>query len=140
MACNFSQQKGKRGEREVVQLLQPVVTRVYLDAGKEPPTLQRNTIQSHMGGFDLVGLDWLAPEVKRCETLNLNAWTEQCIGQAKVGQVPVLFFKQNNQKWRVMMHSILVTGGASNFKVWSEIKLDDFLVYFEYKLKHEVLK
>jgi hypothetical protein len=37
-----------------------------------------------------------------------------------------------------MMHSILVTGGASNLKVWGEIRMDDFLVYFDYRLRHEL--
>jgi Holliday junction resolvase len=138
MAKSFAQSKGARGEREIVQLLQPVVNLVYGDMGRVPPTLQRNTIQSHKGGYDLVGVDWMAIEVKRCETLSLNAWSSQCIGQAKEGQTPILFFKQNNQKWRVMMHSILVTGGASNLKVWGEIRMDDFLVYFDYRLRHEL--
>ena len=138
MAKSFAQSKGARGEREIVQLLQPVVTRIYSEAGLEVPDLQRNTIQSDKGGYDIVGLNWLAIEVKRCETLNLNSWTEQCLRQAKSGQTPVLFFKQNHQKWRVMMHSILVTGGASNLKVWGEIKMDDFVLYFSYRLQHIV--
>ena len=138
MAKSFAQSKGARGEREVVQLLQPIIDRVYLDCGKEPISLLRNSLQSREGGYDLIGLDWLALEVKRCETLNLNAWTKQCIDQAKAGQTPVLIYKQNNRAWKVMMHSTLIIyGGSTNIRVWSEISLESFLCYFEYRLKHE---
>jgi hypothetical protein len=78
--------KGKRAEREIVGLLQPVVNAVYAAAGITPPLLQRNTLQSDRGGYDIVGLDWFAPEVKRCETLSLRTWWEQCKGQAKPSQ------------------------------------------------------
>jgi hypothetical protein len=140
VAKSFAQSKGARGERLVVQLLQPVIDEVCLECGSEPFRLLRNSLQSREGGYDLIGLDWLALEVKSCETLNLNAWTAQCIAQAKPGQVPVLFYKQNNRGWKVMMHGLLVPGGSTNLKVWCQIDLESFLAYFKLKLKHEVCK
>ena len=77
---SMARSKGQRGEREIVALLQAVVNEVYTAYNRkvistteselvqyrtlEVPLLQRNTIQSDRGGYDIVGLDWLAPEVK----------------------------------------------------------------------------
>ena len=77
MSGGFSREKGKRAEREVVKLLQPVVTKVYQEAGKEIPLLERNLMQSHKGGHDIVGLEWMALEVKHHETLQISQWWEQ---------------------------------------------------------------
>jgi hypothetical protein len=140
MAKSFAQSKGARGEREIVNLLQPVVTKIYSELGKEPPILVRNSLQSRQGGYDLLGLDWMALEIKRCETLNIKSWTEQCLAQAGPGQTPILIYKQNNRSWKVMMYALLVPGGSTNLKVWCEIGLESFLAYFEYRLKHEVMK
>jgi hypothetical protein len=140
MAKSFAQSKGARGEREIVNILQPIVDKVYNESGKEPPSLLRNSLQSREGGYDLIGLDWMALEVKRCETLSIPAWTRQCIEQARAGQTPILIYKQNNRAWKVMMHGLLVPGGSTNLKVWMEISVESFLSYFEYRLKHEVTK
>lgn len=143
MPKNFAQSKGARGERLVIQMLQPIVDRVYFAHGVEPaliPVIQRNTLQSHLGGCDLCGLEWLAIEVKSQETLNLNAWTKQCIEQAKPNQTPVLLYKQNNKGWKVMMHVLLVPGGSTNLKVWAGIDIESFLQYFEYRLTWELNK
>ena len=74
MAGLMSRNKGKRGEREVVKLLQPVVNEVYESLGLEPPLLERNLMQSHKGGCDLAGLDWLALEVKYQEQQQMTSW------------------------------------------------------------------
>ena len=140
MAKSFAQSKGARFERQVIQLLQPVVTQVYSEAGLEPPKLQRNTLQSDGGGFDLVGLNWIAIECKHQENLNVNAWWLQCCNQAKAGQVPVLLYKQNNIKIKVMMHGILITTGASNIRCPVEISVESFLLYFQLRLIEEVKK
>jgi hypothetical protein len=140
MAKSFAQSKGARGEREIINILQPIVDKVCIECGKEQISLLRNSLQSRQGGYDMLGLDWLALEIKRCETLNLNAWTEQCLAQAKPGQTPVLIYKQNNRAWKVMMHAMLVPGGSTNLKVWADISVQSFLAYFELRLKHEVCK
>lgn len=144
MAKSFAQSKGARGEREVVLLLQPIVDKVFSSHGVAPeliPRLQRNTLQSHLGGCDLTGLDWLALEVKRCETLNLNSWISQCIGQSKPHQEPVLIYKQNHGKWKVQMFGLLpIPGGSQNIRAWVEVSVESFLVYFEYRLVQELNK
>lgn len=84
MGGNFSRNKGQRGEREVIKLLQPTVSKVYMEAGFPSLELTRNLSQSQNGGFDIAGLDWLALEVKYQETENVKGWWEQACRQAGV--------------------------------------------------------
>lgn len=92
--------KGHDGEREIVRLLQPVVELVL---GEK--RLGRNLQQTRQGGHDICGLEHLAIEVKRCETLEIEKWWRQTLRQAEMvgGAIPVLIFRQNRGKWRVMM-------------------------------------
>lgn len=143
----MARNKGKRAEREIVAALQPVVNRVFFEYNTEAadrgvsrletPILQRNTLQSDRGGYDIVGLDWIAPEVKRCEVLNLKAWWRQAKAQAKSGQTPVLFYRQNGSKWRVRMMGIL-QAGSRRVHTQVEVSLEAFLSYFEERLKQEI--
>lgn len=137
MSGGFSREKGKRAEREVVKLLQPVVTKVYQEAGKEVPMLERNLMQSHKGGHDIVGLEWMALEVKHHETLQISQWWEQTKKQAGKTRVPVLIYKQNRIKWRVLMFGYL-PAGTERVRCPCDVSLEAFLVYFESRLRHEV--
>lgn len=119
--------KGQRAEREAIKLLQPVVDKVYKGRGLTPPLLERNQMQTHRGGYDLVGLEWLSMEIKHQEVLKVDEWWEQCIMQTRPGQIPVLMYKQNNIKWRVR-----VTARVGDRTIPVEIGVDDFLLYFEY--------
>lgn len=94
-----SRNKGKRGEREVIKLLQPIVDSVY---GEGAILLQRNMLQSDKGGCDIAGLEKFAIEIKRHERLNVKAWWRQTLEQAKPHQIPVLFYRQNGESWTVM--------------------------------------
>jgi len=125
--------KGKSGEREVVKLLQPVIDEVYTAKLLEPPRLQRNTLQSDSGGYDIVGLAWLALEVKRCETLNLNAWWKQTERQCGKDQTPVLMYRQSRKPWRCR---ILAKSGEVD--VLADISIEDFLIYFKDRLEREL--
>lgn len=146
----MSRNKGKRSEREIVHILQPIITSVYddyikasgyVDESFKTPILQRNTIQSDRGGFDIIGLDWLAIEVKHCETFGLNDWWQQTVRQAG-NKMPVLFYRKNNVAWRVRTHGVLFDAPCRN--AWStaivDISLEDFLNYFELRLKCELAK
>lgn len=95
----FSREKGKRGEREVAKIIQKVLDEIY---GENAPRIQRNTLQSDKGGFDLVGLEDFAIEVKRHEKLNLKSWWKQTVRQAGEDKFPVLFYRQNNTPWNIM--------------------------------------
>lgn len=138
MGGTMSRNKGKRGEREIVDMLQPVVNRLYRACGVEPPILQRNTLQSDMGGCDIVGLQWFAPEVKRQEGGSVNAWWAQAKAQAKDGQVPVLFYRRNGEKWKVRMEARLTVCAGTAVRVVAEISVEAFLVYFETALRKDL--
>lgn len=132
-----SRAKGQRGEREIIDLLQPIVDMVTFDKGKKSMLLQRNQTQSDRGGYDIVGLPWFAPEVKWCEQPNVKDWWRQCTAQAKEGQIPVLFHKSNNNPWKVVMY-----GGIGQDAVWCDatvtVDIARFLVWFRMKLESTI--
>lgn len=133
----MSRNKGKRAEREVVKILQPVVTEIYEEMGCEVPELERNLMQSHKGGYDLVGLDWVALEVKHQETFQLDKWWEQCQRQAKPHQEPVLFYRKNNVKWRVRMLAKVLTH-SKVVEMLVDLSIEDFLGYFRETLHNRL--
>lgn len=161
MGGNMSRDKGQRGEREVCALLQPVVNDVYGRLGVQPvPTLERNLMQSRSGGFDIAGLEWIALEVKRHETLNVQAWWSQTKEQAKTTLVyggqkglragtahvrvqarePVLLYRQNRGKWNVRMYGRLETSDGHFVKTPVTISLEAFLVWFSKELEARLQK
>src|SRR5262245_62810646 len=90
--------KGAGAEREFAAILQKEVDD-FLPNG-HGVLFKRNLEQTREGGFDILGLPWLALEIKRQETLSIGAWWQQCLTQAD-GRVPVLAYRQNNKPWRV---------------------------------------
>lgn len=138
---SMSRSKGQRGEREIIDLLQRVVNEVYAEHGEEvvkfSGLLQRNTLQSDLGGVDIVGLPWFAPEVKRCQTLSIARWWEQTTRQAGVRREPVLFYRRNQEQWQVMMVgsvgtvrmriSVPVIVPMSAFMRWFRVRLHEEL-------------
>ena len=145
MGGTMSRNKGQRSERQVIQLLQPVVIRVWEWATGQgivigdAPILQRNTLQSDRGGFDIVGLDWLALEVKHQETLAVEKWWQQTVEQATNGKEPVLFYKQNNVKFRVRIWALVwIHGHGGHLDTVVEMSVESFLDYFEKRLRAEL--
>jgi hypothetical protein len=69
-------------------------------AGCDPVVMERNLVQTREGGYDLLGLDWLALEVKRQENLQVSTWWKQTVKQAKPGQTPFLMYRQNRGRWK----------------------------------------
>jgi len=147
--------KGKRGEREVIKLLQPIVDKVYREVGWEIPKLQRNTMQSDAGGFDIAGLEWLALEVKLHAAANhskIESWWQQTVRQAwggqdgdgwqvlggKQTQVPVLIWRVDKGQWNVVtMVSIPITTRI-RVKARATLSVHDWLVWFENRLRAQV--
>jgi hypothetical protein len=129
----MARSKGARGEREVIDMLQPIVDTAYREAGQEPPQLKRtSSMQADGGGCDVHGLPWLALEVKRCETLQIESWWRQCYEQAQPGQLALLVYRQNKRKW---MARLLVQIAVVNTYVVADISMIDFLYYFEQALR-----
>lgn len=94
-----SRNKGAQGEREVSGI-------IHDQLGIK---LQRNLDQWRSGGFDLVGLDGWAIEVKRAKKPLLNQWWQQTTEQAqKAGLKPILWYRLDNQKWRVVLPLVIL--------------------------------
>ena len=53
---------------------------------------ERNLMQTAKGGFDIVGVEPFAIEVKNHKKLNINAWWKQTTAQATDGLIPVLIY------------------------------------------------
>lgn len=112
--------KGQEGEREVIKLLEPIVK----ECGQG--MLFRNLDQTRSGGHDIIGLDWIAMEIKRQEVLDIDNWWKQTIRQAGEDKIPVLIYRQSRQPWRVIMwarlynsvHLTRVTITFNDFKLW----------------------
>lgn len=134
----MSRDKGKLGEREVIKLLQPVITQVYEAMDMEAPLLQRNLMQSDRGGFDIVGLEWMALEVKRREQLGIAEWWAQTLRQAGSDKEPVLLYRRNNERWRACLYVDLRIGSDMH-TVRATLDEAEFLVWFRRRLHYELL-
>ncbi|CAM0076344.1 RusA-like Holliday junction resolvase [Vibrio phage K251 g3] len=132
--------KGKAGEREAINFIQPTINKVYEMMGVDAVQLYRNQNQSALGGYDIDGLPWIALEIKRQETLNLNAWWAQVNKASREGQVPVVMFRQNRKQWRFLIPAWLHTGGKGYMQVRAEITKEAFLEWFEERLIYEIKK
>ncbi|AUR88754.1 hypothetical protein NVP2117O_76 [Vibrio phage 2.117.O._10N.261.45.E9] len=141
MACTMGQNKGKRGEREIAKILQTAIDEVYdgLELEGCRPSISRNLNQARSGGFDLAGLPWLAPEVKRQEQLNINGWWKQTTRQAEAaGAEPVLLYKQNHKKWQVVTLVTMPLPDGKRIRLRATLSLDDWLFYFKEQIKRRL--
>lgn len=91
MAIN-SKKKGAKGERELASKLR--------DYGYD---CRRGQQYNGLEGEDVVGLDYIHCEVKRVQALNLDDAMEQAKRDSKAGQLPAVFHRKNNKKWKVTM-------------------------------------
>jgi hypothetical protein len=97
----FSKRKGKLGEQEVA-----TIHREHL--GDICPMVERNQLQSAIGGYDLIlkGLP-LAVEVKRVEKASFNQWLAQARVQA--GRLlPVIFWRPSKTPWAITIGPLTV--------------------------------
>lgn len=138
MSGKMAKNKGANAEREVAKILQPIIDEVYESVGLESPTMKRNLEQTRGGGYDLVGIDWMALEIKRQENLSIESWWKQTIKQTLPGQVPVLMYRQNNKKWRVVMLGAIRSSKTSAVSMRVEISLNDFLRWFTTRAMNEL--
>lgn len=131
--------KGATGEREVLALLQPTVRKIFEERSLPCPLLERNAMQFARGGFDIVGVDWCAIEVKRQENMQLEQWWRQACAQAR-GREPILFYRQNHRGWRVcvmarlgMWRKGIQDDEATLVHGRAEMSFDEFLPWFGLK-------
>lgn len=89
-----SREKGKRGEREVVNL--------YMSNG-----LKARRAQQYRGSKD--SADVLAPEtnhhieVKLRQKLSLNKWLDIATKEAGPTKLPLVYFRSNKEDWKVCL-------------------------------------
>ena len=110
-----SRQKGQRGEREVCKILAEQLGGEY----------KRNLSQTQDGGYDVLGLEGWAIEVKFQENLSIEKWWKQAVEQSSKDKKPVLFFRKSRTDWRV------VVPYADNFisdEYYSVIPIDIFCI------------
>lgn len=147
MKASSIRAKGADGEREIAKLLNPIVHKVKRtfnfseeDILNPHYQIQRNPNQCANGGADLQNTYGICIEIKRQQALNINTWWKQCEKSAiDLDEIPVLMYRQNNKKWRVvMMGKPLVDAYDQNlvfdFRCRIEISMSDFLQYFELHL------
>ena len=101
MTGKFSRDKGKRGEREIVNILKNELGN-DLDIG-------RNHSQCDTGGCDIAGNLPYSIEVKNHKTESLTAWWIQACRQAQQGKAPVLIYKKPYKGWFVIMELDLIS-------------------------------
>ena len=145
--------KGKNGEREVALQFIGAMRQVEAHLGykyygengeinQDLPSckVERNLQQSIAGGHDIVGIPFYAPEVKRVETPQINAWWQQCLEQANHAKLrPVLIWKMARQDWKCRTYFKHFSGSwvvaDCNFMDW----LKEFQVEYYNHLKENPL-
>ena len=89
-----SRSKGKRGELELAQLLR---NQGWMDARRG---VQYSGIN---GDADIVGVQGIHIECKRCENVYDEKWLEQAEKDARKGEVPVVIYRRNHEEWKVTL-------------------------------------
>ena len=64
---------------------------------------RRGQQYSGIDGEDVVGLDYIHIECKRQQALNIDDALDQAKRDAKPEQLPAVFHRKNNKKWKVTM-------------------------------------
>lgn len=87
-----SKKKGAKGERELANKLK--------EYGYD---CRRGQQYNGLEGEDVVGLDYIHIECKRVQALNLDDAMEQAKRDSIEQQLPAVFHRKNNKKWKVTM-------------------------------------
>lgn len=136
MTGKSSRDKGQRGEREVIAILQTIVNDV---CGDKAATLCRNLVQTRDGGHDILGLSDLKIEVKYQETLHLDEWWSQARSQCHwATDIPILIYRRSRVPWRVRMVTRAYWSATEWVPTLSDISIDHFCGYLRSKLTSEM--
>lgn len=93
----MSREKGKRGERDVVNLAKAH----GLEARRTAPLQSART--NSAADVQIDDFDHLHIEVKRDERMSVDAMCRQAEGDAPAGHTPVVAWRRNNGPWRVVV-------------------------------------
>lgn len=113
--------KGHAGEREFCKELTALMSLRI--------PLERNVDQVRFGGADIISLRPFAIEVKRQESLNIDAWRKQAKSQvSKDNPVPVLAYRQNNKKWIIEVPWMVLSKKkySTEYDRWLSMSVIDF--------------
>ena len=117
MTIKSARNKGVAAERELAKIL----------GDRLGITLTRNLEQTRAGGFDLLGLDGYALEVKRCENVQISQWWSQAVRQAGSDLIPVLAYRQSRKPWSIVVSLAWLTGKDFPPTAIATITLDSFI-------------
>lgn len=135
-----SARKGASGERDVLNAFRDVMRNVeaeLTEAGAQfvarSEFATRKRIERGTSNRDLGNIPIISIEVKRNESLNVNAAWQQAVNQSDKGLLPVLVYRFNREAWRVRTWTALThydrSGRVVRYAV-AEVSLPDFLAYF----------
>lgn len=100
-----SRDKGARGERELAEFLR----------GFGYDTRRGQQYSGANGDADVVGLPGIHIECKRVEITAVNDWLYQAISDAREGDIPVVFHRQNYDAKKPLKGQWKVTMRAGDF-------------------------
>ncbi len=107
----LSRQKGKRGEREIANLISDIT-------GWD---VQRR-VRQYDGDSDLLGVPGWSVEVKRyaqASPSSIRGWWEQAVLECEQGEKPVLFYRVNRGDWRAVWPLYVLIKAAPTYE-WLE--------------------
>lgn len=84
-----SRQKGARGERELAEFIR----------GYGFPARRGQQYSGANGDADVVGVPGFHIECKRTNTIRLRDWLSQARRDAKPGEIPIIFWREDGGKW-----------------------------------------
>jgi hypothetical protein len=139
--------KGQNGEREIADMLNFIIYQVMKECGYTEEqalegmrTVQRNQLQSAVGGNDLTDTFGMSIEIKRQEQLSVNTWWRQCLDAARKDNLcPVLMYRQNRKAWNVMTYAWLHLPDGKQIAAIVEFDIDQFKAWFKEWVRTKLL-
>lgn len=93
-----SRTKGKQGELELAQKLR---NQGHIEARRGQQYSGLN------GDADIVGIEGIHIECKRVEHLSDERWLQQAERDARKGEIPVVIYRRNRERWKVIIRQDL---------------------------------
>ena len=115
-----SRTKGAVAEREVANLLR---SQGHTEARRSQ---QYSGIQ---GDADVIGVDGVHIEVKRCERTLDEQWLKQSERDAKKGEVPVVMYRRNREQWKILIRQDIADYIWQQLTITQKNSIRDFIKF-----------